>query len=129
MVPTEKKLTKKEIKKLKEQKGLLGRLSYYVENDKLYVKDNPEKVANIKNGSEIIAINNIEIEKLLKKYEPLITSDGYNTTYQKYSMARRFPTFFTVEYGIIDSVKIDLKSENTHDQKLVTREKTYQERN
>ena len=36
-------------------------------------------VTNIKNGSEIIAINNLEIEKLLKKYEPLITSDGYNT--------------------------------------------------
>ena len=50
LVPPEKKLTKKEIKKLKEQKGLLGRLSYYVENDKLYVKDNPEKVANIQNG-------------------------------------------------------------------------------
>ena len=127
LVPPEKKLTKKEIKKLKEQKGLLGRLSYYLENDKLYVKDNPEKVANIKNGSEIIAINNLEIEKLLKKYEPLITSDGYNTTYQKYSMARRFPTFFTVEYGIMDSVKIDLKSENTLDQKLVTREKKSKE--
>ena len=127
LVPPEKKLTKKEIKKLKEQKGLLGRLSYYVENDKLYVKDNPEKVANIKNGSDIIAINNLETKKLLKKYEPLITSDGYNTTYQKYSMARRFPTFFTVEYGIMDSVKIDLKSENTLDQKIVTREKKSKE--
>ena len=93
LVPPEKKLTKKEIKKLKEQKGLLGRLSYYVENDKLYVKDNPEKVANIKNGSEIIAINNIEIEKLLKKYEPLITSDGYNTTYQNIRWREDFLLF------------------------------------
>ena len=40
---------------------------------------------------------------------------------------RRFPTFFTVEYGIMDSVKIDLKSENTLDQKLVTREKKSKE--
>ena len=44
-------------------------------------------------------------------------------------MVGRVPSFITVEYGRMDSVKIDLKSENTLDQKIVTREKTYQEGN
>ena len=38
-------------------------------------------------------------------------------------MARRFPIFFTVEYGIMDSVKIDLKSENTLDQNSLPEKK------
>ena len=41
--------------------------------------------------------------EILNKYRPLVTSDSYNTTYQKYSLARRFNTYFTLEYGILDS--------------------------
>lgn len=109
IVAPEKKLTKKEIKKLKNQKGLLGRFSYYVENDQLYIKDNSEKIAGVKPGSEILSINKEPISHIFKKYKPLITSDGYNTTYQKYSLARRFPAFFTLEYGVLDSIKIETK--------------------
>ena len=90
----------------------MGRLSYYVENDKLYVKDNPEKVANIKNGSEIIAINNLEIEKLLKNtnhLSPVMVIIHLSKIFD----GEKISYFFHGEYGIMDSVKIDLKSENT----------------
>lgn len=109
IVAPEKKLTKKETKKLKNQKGLLGRFNYYVENDRLYIKDNSEKIAKIKPGTEILSIDNEPVSKIFEKYKPLITSDGYNTTYHKYSLARRFSTYFTLEHGILDSVKIEAK--------------------
>ena len=109
LLPLEKKLTKREIKKLKNQKGLLGRFNYYVEKDKLYIKDNPEKIAKIKSGTEILSINNELISDIFAKYKSLVTSDGENKTFNKYALARRFSTFFTLEHGILDSAKIDVK--------------------
>lgn len=109
LVPLEKKLTKKETKKLKNQKGLLSRFNYVIQDNHLYIKDNAENVGNLKIGTELLKINDVPVAEILNKYRPLVTSDGYNTTYQKYSLARRFNTYFTLEYGILDSVKIEAK--------------------
>jgi hypothetical protein len=57
LVPLEKKLTRQEIKKLKNQKGLLGRFNYVIKEEKLYIKDNADKIANLKTGTEILKIN------------------------------------------------------------------------
>ena len=122
LVPLEKKLTKKETKKLKDQKGTLGRLNYVIENNHLYVKDNTEKVGNLKVGTEILTINNVPVTQILEKYRPLVTSDGNNTTYQKYSLARRFNTYFTLEYGILDSVKIEAKLKDSIETLVLKRE-------
>ncbi len=109
LVPLEKKLTKKETKKLKNQKGLLSRFNYVIQDNHLYIKDNAENVGNLKIGTELLKINDVPVTEILNKYRPLVTSDGYNTTYQKYSLARRFNTYFTLEYGILDSAKIEAK--------------------
>lgn len=105
----EKKLTKKEIRDLKKQKGLLGRYNFVVTDEQIFVKDNADKITNMHVGTEILRINEIPVRELLQKYKPYITGDGYNTTFQKYSMARRWPVFFTQEFGILDSVKIETK--------------------
>jgi hypothetical protein len=122
LIPLEKRFTKKETKKLKNQKGTLGRLNYVIENNHLYVKDNTEKVGNLKVGTEILTINNVPVSQILEKYRPLVTSDGYNTTYQKYSLARRFNTYFTLEYGILDSLKVETKLKDSL-QTVVLKEK------
>lgn len=109
LIPLEKKLTKKETKKLKNQKGLLSRFNYVIQDNHLYIKDNAENVGNLKIGTELLKINDVPVTEILNKYRPLVTSDGYNTTYQKYSLARRFNTYFTLEYGILDSAKIEAK--------------------
>ena len=106
LVPPEKMLTKKEIKKLKNQKGLLSRMNYVLENDRLFVKDNSDKFEGIKVGTEILKIKDISIKNYLDDYKKYVNSDGFNSTFQKYSMARRWPIFFTIENGILDSVKI-----------------------
>ena len=129
LVPLEKKLTRKEIKKLKNQKGLLGRFNYVIKGEQLYIKDNADKIANLKTGTEILKINDVPVSYILKKYKPLVTSDGENTTYHKYALARRFSTFFTLEYGILDSVKIETKLKDSIQTLVLKREiKTKQEK-
>lgn len=126
---SDKRLTKKEIKHLKNQKGLLNRYNFVIDNDRIFVKDNVDKIPNMNVGTEIIAIKDMPVKNLLQKYKPLINSDGENTTFQKYSIARRWPSIFTAEYGILDSVKIEAKYQNKiktfyiHREKITTEEK------
>jgi hypothetical protein len=63
-----------------------------IQDNHLYIKDNAENVGNLKVGTELLKINDVPVAEILNKYRPLVTSDGYNTTYQKYSLARRFNT-------------------------------------
>lgn len=107
-IPT-KKLTKLETKNLKNQKGLFGRMNYVISDGKIYVKDNAENFENIKVGTEILKIQDVSAKEYLDRYKKFINSDGFNTTYQKYSMARRWASYFTIEKGILDSVKITTK--------------------
>ena len=122
LVPLEKKLTQKETKKIKNQKGLLSRFNYAIQDNRLYIKDNTENVGNLKIGTELLKINDVPVAEILNKYRPLVTSDGYNTTYQKYSLARRFNTYFTLEYGILDSVKIEAKLKDSIQNLVLKRE-------
>ncbi|MDP2453987.1 MULTISPECIES: S41 family peptidase [unclassified Kaistella] len=123
----DKRLTKKEIKHLKNQKGLLNRYNFVIDNDRIFVKDNVDKIPNMYVGTEIVAIKDILVKDLLQKYKPLINSDGENTTFQKYSMARRWPSIFTAEYGILDSVKIEAKYQNEIKTFYIHREKITKE--
>ena len=127
LYPHEKRLTKKEMKHLKNQKGLLSRYNFVVDHDQIFVKDNVSKISNMNIGTEILKINNISTQVLLRKYQPLVNSDGENTTFQKYAMARRWPVFFTAEYGILDSVKIDARYQGKLKSFYIYREKISKE--
>ena len=107
-----KKLTRKEIKNLKKQKGLFSRYNFVVDEDRILVKDNADMQVNMDVGTEILEINEEKSADLIQKYKPLIASDGYNKTYQKYALARRWSTFFAVEKGYLDSVKLKTTYKN-----------------
>lgn len=127
LYPYEKRLTKKEIKNLKNQKGLLSRYNFTIDDDRIFIKDNTDKIPNMNVGTEILKIKDIAAKDLLRKYKPLINSDGDNNTFQKYSMARRWPAFFTAEYGILDSLKIEAKYQNVLKTFYLHREKISKE--
>lgn len=122
MIPF-KRLTKKEIKNLEKQKGLFSRYNFLLDEDKIFVKDNADKIPNMNVGTEILEIINENTSDILNRYKPFITSDGYNTTYQKYALARRWPTYFTVEKGYLDSVQLKTKYQNEIKTFYLTREK------
>lgn len=107
-----KRLTKAEIKNLKLQKGLLSQFNFVLDKDRIFVSDNPEKTANMSVGTEILSIKDISAKALLAKYKPLNNSDGDNETFQKYILARRWPLYFTAEFGILDSVKVETRYQN-----------------
>ncbi len=102
-----KKFNKKEIKVLKNKKGLFGRFEYYVSDDHLYIIENKDSIENIKPGTEILSINKIPVSDYLKKYRNLINSDGYNTTFQDYYLKDVFFNFYVAEKGIMDSAKVE----------------------
>ena len=102
-----KKFNRKEIKALKNKKGLFGRFDYYVSKDHLYIVENKDSIENIKPGTEILKINNIAVSDYLKKYRELISSDGYNTTFHDYYLKDVFFNFYVAEKGIMDSAKVE----------------------
>ncbi|MBC7557377.1 MAG: peptidase S41, partial [Chryseobacterium sp.] len=107
-----KKLTRKEKKYLKTQKGLFGRYNFTIDGERLYILDNADKIPNMQVGTELLKINGTPTSDLLKQYKKLITSDGKNQTFQKYYLSRAWANFFTYENGILDSVKLETKYQN-----------------
>lgn len=113
LVLPERRLDAKERKALELQKGLFSRYEFLVEDERIFVKENSDKVPNMEVGTEILKINEVPVSEMLARYKPLNNSDGYNTTFLRYSMARRWPHFFTAENGILDSVKLETRRD-TH---------------
>lgn len=102
-----KKFTKKEIKRLEHKKGMFSRFEYYVKGDRLFIIENKDSIEGIQPGSEVLSINHIPVSEYLKKYRDLISSDGYNTTFQPYFLKDVFFNFYTAEYGFTDSATIE----------------------
>ena len=123
----EQRFTSKELTKLNEQKGLFSRMNYAVDKNRLFVLDNAEKFANIKVGTEILEIDGTPVADYLARYQRYINSDGFNNTYQKYSLARRWSTFFTIEKGILDSVKIKTSYNKTTKEFYLSRQQKTKE--
>ncbi|WP_106915446.1 S41 family peptidase [Chryseobacterium aurantiacum] len=102
-----KKFTKREIKKLEHKKGLFSRFEYYISNDQMYIIQNNDSIENIQPGTEILSINNIPVSDYIKKYRSLISSDGYNTTFQPYFLKDLFFNYYTAENGLSDKATIE----------------------
>ncbi|MFP3834124.1 S41 family peptidase [Chryseobacterium sp. SIMBA_028] len=102
-----KKFTKKEIKKLEHKKGLFSRFEYYISNDQMYIIQNNDSIENIQPGTEILSINNVPVSDYIKKYRSLISSDGYNTTFQPYFLKDLFFNYYTAENGLSDKAAIE----------------------
>lgn len=127
LVPMGKRLTKKEIKHLKKQKGLLSRFNFLLDDDRIFVKDNTDKIPDMNVGTEILKINDVKVSEMLEKYRPLVNSDGENQTFQKYILARRWPAYFTAEHGIVDSIKLETKYQDKTNSFYLKREKISKE--
>ncbi len=125
--PSMKRLTKEERKNIKNQKGLFSRYNYVIDQDRLFVLDNADKIPNMEVGTEILKINDVPVNKLLENYKCFITSDGENQTFQKYYLAKKWAGYFTVEHGILDSVKLETNYRNEVKTFYLKREKITQE--
>jgi len=98
-------LSKEDILKIK--KRLFTRFRYRIQDNHLYIVENKDSLHNIKPGTELISINDIPVSLYIEKYKKLISSDGFNTTFQPYYLKDMFFHFYTLENGILDSAKIE----------------------
>ena len=108
------KRSKQEIETLvKKGIGPFSQFNFTIDNDRLFVEKNNSIESSIANGSEVISIDSVPVSQLLQKYKPLIVSDGYNKTFIKHQLLRRFPEFYTNEFGVKDSLLYEFKHKNT----------------
>lgn len=102
-----KKFSKKEIKSLEHKKGMFSRFEYYIKDNRLFIVQNKDSIAHIKPGTEILSINHIPVSEYIKKYRSLISSDGYNDTFQPYFLKDVFFNFYTAENGFADKAYLE----------------------
>jgi hypothetical protein len=111
--PSTKLMTKKETKALlKRGTGPFSQFDFELFDGKLYVTKNKSHDKTIKTGTEVVAVNGMNPIALIKEYDALYSSDGYNTTFKVFSSGRRFSSFYSNENGIKDSLKFDFKFKN-----------------
>ncbi|MBV5281072.1 MAG: hypothetical protein JZU53_01425 [Paludibacter sp.] len=108
--PLTKKLKAAE-KKNVNSKGTtpLSLFDFELFDNKLYITKNYSKDSSICAGTEVLSVNGTKPAELLNKYKPTFSSDGYNTTFIDYRLAKGFPRFFYYENGVMDSLSCELK--------------------
>ena len=104
--PPSRKKTKAE-KKGPKKRNPFDYLALDVLNNKLFVNEVYNKQVNITKGSELLAINDEEIQ--FNKYEHLRTGDGFNKTFVKRFSNQNYGYFYTSINRITDSVKLTFR--------------------
>lgn len=127
--PNSKMWSKKETQELaKKGIGPFSQFDFMVFNDKLYVEKNKSIDSTIAVGSEIVSIDSVSTEKLLKQYRKMITSDGYNTTFFDHQLPKKFSGFYVYENGIRDSLLYKFKFNDSIKEVWITRKKPTEEK-
>ncbi len=107
--PPIKRQTKKERKKRGVKSSPFSTLTFTNVNDKIFIHKNYGKDSTILVGSELLAINNEKVSNLTKKYQNLLTSDGYNTTLLPTAVKRLVGSLYYRTNKVTDSILINLK--------------------
>lgn len=112
--PPQKIFTRQETQVItKKGNGPFSQFDFELFDNKLYVVRNKSYDKSIKIGTEVLAINGIQTQDLLMKYNKWFASDGFNQTYKRNAASRKFSTFYTFENGILDSICYHFKYQDT----------------
>lgn len=92
----------------------LSQFDYELFNNRLFIVRNNSSDSTIKSGTELLSIDGIKPQTILKKYRKTFTSDGNNTTFFARKLAKSFPRYFYYEVGLKDSVICRFKYKKTY---------------
>lgn len=88
----------------------LSQLQYKVENDKIYIASNNNKVLNhLTSGAEILSIDSTPTSQFLEKTKRLFSPDGYNQTFYNEVLNKSFASYYYLAYQRRDSNLIVLR--------------------
>ena len=122
--PNSKMYSKRESKELsKKGMGPFSQFEFMMFDNHLYVAKNNSLDSTIVVGSQIVSIDSVSTDKLLKEYRKLVTSDGYNTTFFKHQLPKRFSNFYVNENGVKDSLLYQFKFNDSVKNVWITRKK------
>lgn len=125
--PNTKIYSKKETQELaKKGMGPFSQFEFMMFDDKLYVAKNNSIDSTIVVGSEIVSIDSVPTAKLLKEYRKLMTSDGFNTTFYKHHLPKKFSAFYVYQNGVKDSLFYEFKFNDSTKNVWITRKKIAQ---
>ncbi|WP_026976347.1 S41 family peptidase [Flavobacterium tegetincola] len=128
--PNVKRFSKAETKALtKKGMGPFSQFDLMMFENKLYVEKNKSIDPTITVGSEVISIDSIPTVLLLNRYRKLITSDGYNNTFYKHHLPKRFSNLYVAEYGIKDSLLYEFKIKDSIKKIWIARKKIDESQN
>jgi len=107
MSPPSKQYNKKERKVLMKKEFEFSDLEFEQVDDAFLIKDNFGIDSTII-GAEVLKINEEPIAQIVSDYKKLMSSDGFNTTFQERYIALRFSGLYFKEKGYLDSLPITL---------------------
>lgn len=110
-VPPHKRFTKKERKALGKTKFEFNDLDFEYLDNKLWVENS--KTDSLLVGSEVVKMEQEEIDFLIKKYQSQIASDGYNTTLYNRFVGLRFTGLYYRDKGFLDSLSVTFKKQDS----------------
>ncbi len=110
--PPHKRLTKAQRKFYKEKKFELNKLDFESVEDKIWVKRSLGNDSTLV-GCQVLKIGEEQVDKLVKKYNNLIATDGYNTTLYHSFVGSRFLNFYYKDKGFVDSLNITFKAKDS----------------
>lgn len=110
--PPDVKFSKKEMKRFRDKTFPFYSMDFEYLEEKLWVIGALEK-DTVLIGSEVIAIENRSPKELIKKYNTLIASDGYNQTLFQGMVGSRFSNFYIKNNGFQDSIHLTLKNSDS----------------
>lgn len=118
------KFSKKELTALnKKGKGPFSQFEYEIFDNRLFVTTNKSNFNELKTGTEIISINNLNVKELIKDSRNLMGSDGLNQTLYDHYSDQILLSDFTYKYGIQDSISFEFNWKDSIFQKVIHREK------
>lgn len=104
--------SKKERKALNKTKFDIANLDFEYLDDKLFIV-NARKDDSLLINAEVLKIENENPQDLIKKYERIIASDGFNTTFHQRVAGNRFLGYYANDKGRFDSISFTFRNSDS----------------
>ncbi|WP_225036273.1 S41 family peptidase [Winogradskyella sp. SM1960] len=107
--PPSKQFTRKERKALKGSKFDINNLDFEYLDEKLFIV-NARGNDSVLINAEVLKVADETPQDLIKEYNKIIASDGYNTTFHNRVAGNRFLAYYVKDKGRFDSISFTLRN-------------------
>ena len=83
--------------------------------DKCYIKKNLQENSSLPLYSEILSINEIKIDSIIKTLKAEISADGYNDSFKTSALENCFQYYYANHFGATKEFKIEFRTEKNGD--------------